>query len=76
MPTFEVNDDLVSGDQLAVRWRVRSFLLREIARAILPEGAAKGYRDRFNLGRPEQEALARIMEAIQRERQQMNHSVP
>jgi hypothetical protein len=71
MATFEITDEVVTGHQLATRWGVRSYMLREIARAILPEGATKGYRDRFNLGQQEQEALARVMETIDRERVQM-----
>ena len=65
---YEVSDDIVSRHALAARWKVRTYLLREIARATLPSLQEKGQRERYYLGREEQEALLEVLLAIDRER--------
>lgn len=66
---LEVSDDVMSGHALAKRWKVRSYLLREVARDVLPGEQHKGPRERFNLGPDEQRALRRVFIALERERE-------
>lgn len=65
---YEVADEVVSGHALAARWKVRTQLLREIARAILPGLEQKGQRERYYLGREEQEKVRDILLEIDRKR--------
>lgn len=65
---YEVTDDIVTGHALAARWKVRTQLLREIARAVIPGLEEKGQRERYYLGRDEQEAVRDILLAIDRKR--------
>jgi hypothetical protein len=53
---------------LAARWKVRTYLLREIARAIVPGLEEKGQRERYHLGPEDQLALRQVFLAIDRER--------
>jgi hypothetical protein len=57
---YGITDDVVSDHALAARWNVRTQLLREIARAIIPGLDEKGQRERYYLGRDEQEAVRDI----------------
>jgi hypothetical protein len=65
---YEVTDEVVSGHALAARWNVRTQLLREIARAVIPGLEAKGQRERYYLGRDEQQAVRDILIEIDRKR--------
>jgi hypothetical protein len=65
---YEVSDDVVSGHALAARWKVRTYLLREIARATLPGLQVNGRRERYYLGPDEQRALRDVLLVIDRER--------
>lgn len=65
---YEVTDDVVSGHALAERWKVRTQLLREIARAVIPGLEEKGQRDRYYLGRDEQRVVRDILVEIDRKR--------
>lgn len=65
---YEVTDEVVSGHALAARWKVRTQLLREIARAVVPGLEEKGQRERYYLGRDEQEAVRDILVEIDRKR--------
>jgi len=65
---YEITDDVVSGHALAARWKVRTQLLREIARAVIPGLETKGQREKYYLGRDEQEAVRDILVAIDRKR--------
>ena len=65
---YEVSDDVVSGHALAARWKVRTHLLREIARATLPGLDEKEQRERYYLGPEEQKAVREVLLAIDRQR--------
>lgn len=65
---YEVTDEVVSGHSLAARWNVRTQLLREIARAVIPGLEEKGQRERYYLGREEQERVRDILVEIDRKR--------
>lgn len=50
---------------------VRTHLLREIARAVVPGGDVKEQRERYILGASEQRAVAAVLEAVDRERERL-----
>jgi hypothetical protein len=65
---YEVTEDVVSGHALAARWKVRTYLLREVTRPLFPAMGGKEQRERYHLGRDEQAALKDVFFAIDRVR--------
>lgn len=65
---YELSNDIVSGHARAARWKVRTQLLREIARAVISGLEEKGQRERYYLGRDEQQAVRDIVLEIDRRR--------